>query len=188
MCDGHGGGGLVASLYAAMLAEGDIEALVNKRLIGVVVVGQQSLLELALIHEDSLKMTKIKRGREIEKGVSKSLDRRRMNITTYAWLPCDLYFGRQLAYKACFEGNRRRWHVVSKEMLLSNADTGLVLLVLKIIPRKADHKIMNQSTSNDFKGRWRLKISYDQVLKNIYFSSTVLHKMFGQNKHPPSQL
>lgn len=55
MCDGHGGGGLVASLYAAMLAEGDIEALVNKRLIGVVVVGQQSLLELALFPEDSLK-------------------------------------------------------------------------------------------------------------------------------------
>ncbi len=60
MCDSHGGGGLVASLYAAMLAEGDIEALVNKRLIGVVVVGQQSLLELALIHEDSLKMPKEK--------------------------------------------------------------------------------------------------------------------------------
>lgn len=54
MCDGHGGGGLVASLNAAMLAEGNVEALVNKRLIGVVVVGQQSLLELAFIHEDFL--------------------------------------------------------------------------------------------------------------------------------------
>lgn len=54
MCDSHGGGGLVASLYTAMLAEGDVEALVNKRLIGVVVVGQQSLLELALVLEDSL--------------------------------------------------------------------------------------------------------------------------------------
>ena len=57
MCDGHGGRGLVASLYAAMLAEGDVEALVNKRLIGVVVVGQQRLLELALVHEDSLETT-----------------------------------------------------------------------------------------------------------------------------------
>ena len=64
MCDSHGGGGLVASLYAAMLAEGDIEALVNKRLIGVVVVGQQSLLELALIHEDSLKNVKKNRKKE----------------------------------------------------------------------------------------------------------------------------
>lgn len=54
MCDSHGGGGLVASLYTAMLAEGDVEALVNKRLIGVIVVGQQSLLELALVLEDSL--------------------------------------------------------------------------------------------------------------------------------------
>lgn len=68
MCDGHGGGGLVASLYAAMLAEGDVEALVNKRLIGVVVIGQQSLLELALIPEDSLKMPQKKdREREREK-------------------------------------------------------------------------------------------------------------------------
>lgn len=58
MCDGHGGGGLVASFYTAMLAEGDVEPLVNKRLIGIVVVGQQSLLELALIPEDSLKSRK----------------------------------------------------------------------------------------------------------------------------------
>lgn len=63
MCDGHGGGGLVASLYAAMLAEGDIEALVNKRLIGVVVVGQQSLLELALFPKDSLKKSERDRKR-----------------------------------------------------------------------------------------------------------------------------
>lgn len=54
MCDSHGGGGPVASLHAAVLAEGDIEALVNKRLVGVVVVGQQRLPELALVHEDSL--------------------------------------------------------------------------------------------------------------------------------------
>lgn len=125
MCDSHGGGGLVASLYTAMLAEGDIEALVNKRLIGVVVVGQQSLLELALVHEDSLKKTERERER-----VSKSHDRRRRNITTYAWFPRDLYFGRRPAYKACFEGNWRRWHVVAKEMPLSNADTGLLLLLL----------------------------------------------------------
>lgn len=39
MCDSHGGGGLVASLYTPMLAESNVEALVNKRLIGVVVVG-----------------------------------------------------------------------------------------------------------------------------------------------------
>lgn len=58
MCDSHGGSGLVASLGAAMLAEGDVEALVNKRLIGIVVVGQQGLLELALVPKDSLKMSK----------------------------------------------------------------------------------------------------------------------------------
>lgn len=54
MRGGHGGGGPVAPLGAAMLAEGDVEALVNKRLVGVVVVGQQRLLELALVHEGSL--------------------------------------------------------------------------------------------------------------------------------------
>lgn len=54
MSDSHGGGHLVASLCAAMLAEGDVEALVNKRLVGVVVVGQQGLLELALVPEDFL--------------------------------------------------------------------------------------------------------------------------------------
>lgn len=126
MCDGHGGGGLVASLYAAMLAEGDIEALVNKRLIGVVVVGQQSLLELALIHEDSLKMPKRKK----EGGGGQSHDRHRINITTYAQFPRDLCFGRQPACKACFEGNWRRWHVVAKEMSLSNSDTSLLLVLL----------------------------------------------------------
>lgn len=54
MRDSHGGGGPVASLYAAVLAEGHVEALVNKRLIGVVVIGQQSLSEFAFVHEDSL--------------------------------------------------------------------------------------------------------------------------------------
>lgn len=62
MCDGHGGARLVASPYAAMLAEGDVEAPVNKRLVGVVVVGQQSLLELALIPEDPLGEGETKKG------------------------------------------------------------------------------------------------------------------------------
>lgn len=62
MCDSHGGGGPVASLHAAVLAEGDIEALVNKRLVGVVVVGQQRLLELALVHEDSLQTETVGEG------------------------------------------------------------------------------------------------------------------------------
>lgn len=57
-------------------------------------------------------------------------DRHRMNITTYAWFPRDLYFGRQPAYKACFKGNWRRWHVVAKEMPLSNSDTSTLLLLL----------------------------------------------------------
>lgn len=39
VCDSHGGSGPVALLHAAVLAEGDVEALVNKRLVGVVVVG-----------------------------------------------------------------------------------------------------------------------------------------------------
>lgn len=64
MCDGHGGGGLVAPLYAAVLAEGDVEALVNKRLVGVVVVGQQSLLELALVPKDSLEMPQKRKERK----------------------------------------------------------------------------------------------------------------------------
>lgn len=55
-----------------------------------------------------------------------------MNITTYARFPYDLYFGRQRAYKACSGGNRRRWHVVAKEMPLSNPDTSLLHLPLKI--------------------------------------------------------
>lgn len=130
MRDSHGGGGPVASLCAAVLAEGHIEALVNKRLIGVVVIGQQSLSEFAFVHEDSLK--KKSQGRKQRGEVSKSPDSRRMNITTCAWFPCDLYFGRQLAYKACLGGNRRRWHVVAKEMPLSNRDTSLLLLPLKI--------------------------------------------------------
>lgn len=58
MCASHGGASLVASLSTAMPAEGDVEALVNKRLVGVVVVGQQRLLELAFIPEGSLERQK----------------------------------------------------------------------------------------------------------------------------------
>lgn len=67
MRDSHGGGGPVASLYATVLAEGHIEALVNKRLVGIVVVGQQSLSELAFVREDSLKQ-KSQRGRKQGRG------------------------------------------------------------------------------------------------------------------------
>lgn len=64
MRDSHGGGGLVAPLHAAMLAECDVGASVDQRLIGVVVVGQQALLELALVMEDCLERTKeTKQGR-----------------------------------------------------------------------------------------------------------------------------
>lgn len=58
VCDSHGGGGPVALLHAAVLAEGHVEALVNKRLVGIVVVGQQGLPELALIHKGPLQHRK----------------------------------------------------------------------------------------------------------------------------------
>lgn len=48
----HGSGGLVASFDPAMLGESYVEASVNLRLIGIVVVRKQALLELALIMED----------------------------------------------------------------------------------------------------------------------------------------
>ena len=54
MGDGLGGGGLVATLGPAVLTERDVGAGVNEALVGVVVVGQQALLELALIPERSL--------------------------------------------------------------------------------------------------------------------------------------
>lgn len=60
MCDSHCWGSLVASLQAAVFAEGDIKALVNGRLICVVIVGQQCLLELALVTEGPLKMVWIR--------------------------------------------------------------------------------------------------------------------------------
>lgn len=56
MRDSHSRCGLVASFLAAMFAQGDVEALVYGRLIGVVVVGKQCLLELALVSENSLKI------------------------------------------------------------------------------------------------------------------------------------
>lgn len=54
----HGSGGLVAPLDAAMLAECYVGASVNQGLVGVVVVRQQALLELALVMEDRLEKTK----------------------------------------------------------------------------------------------------------------------------------
>lgn len=36
-------------------------------------------------------------------------------MTTHAWLPRDLYSGTRLAFKACSEGNRRRWHVAAEQ-------------------------------------------------------------------------
>lgn len=54
----HGSGGLVAPLDAAVLAECDVGASVDQGLVGVVVVGQQALLELALVVEDCLEGTK----------------------------------------------------------------------------------------------------------------------------------
>lgn len=55
MGDRHGGGGFAAPLHAAMLTEGNIETLVNGGLIGIVVVWQQDLVELALIPKDRLR-------------------------------------------------------------------------------------------------------------------------------------
>lgn len=54
----HGSGGLVAPLHAAVLAERYVGASVNQRLVGVVVVWEQALLELALVMEDCLERTK----------------------------------------------------------------------------------------------------------------------------------
>lgn len=54
MSDRHGGAGLVASLHSAVFAESDIESLVNERLVGVIVIWQQGLLELALVFKGGL--------------------------------------------------------------------------------------------------------------------------------------
>lgn len=55
MSDRHGGAGLVASLHSAVFAESDIESLVNGRLVGIIVIWQQGLLELALVFKGGLK-------------------------------------------------------------------------------------------------------------------------------------
>lgn len=54
----HGSCGLVAPLHAAMLAECDVGSSVNQRLVGVVIVREQALLELAFVVEDCLEATK----------------------------------------------------------------------------------------------------------------------------------
>lgn len=54
----HGSSGLVAPLHAAMLAQGYVESSVHQRLVGIVVVGEQTLLEFTLIMEDCLQGTK----------------------------------------------------------------------------------------------------------------------------------
>ena len=56
----HGSGGLVAPLHTAMLAECYVGASVDQRLVGVVVVREQALLELALVMEDCLEGDKEK--------------------------------------------------------------------------------------------------------------------------------
>lgn len=53
----HGSRDLVAPLHAAVLAECEIVASVNQRLVGIVVVLEQTLLELALVVEDCLQGT-----------------------------------------------------------------------------------------------------------------------------------
>lgn len=53
----HGSGGLIAPLHTAVLAERYVGASVNQRLVGVVVVREQALLELALVMEDCLERT-----------------------------------------------------------------------------------------------------------------------------------
>ncbi len=55
MGDRHGRGGLVASLPSAVFAESDIESLVNGGLVGIVVIWQQGLVELAFVFKCSLK-------------------------------------------------------------------------------------------------------------------------------------
>lgn len=55
----HGSGGLVAPLDAAVLAERHERASVRQRLVGVVVVGEHPLSELALVMEDCLERTQV---------------------------------------------------------------------------------------------------------------------------------
>lgn len=62
-----GGAGLVASPRPPVPAEGHIEALVNKRLVGVVVVGQQRLPELALVNKEPLEKRNMHMSRSKER-------------------------------------------------------------------------------------------------------------------------
>lgn len=57
----HGSCGFVALLHAAMLAQCYVGSSVDQGLVGVVVVGEQALLELALVMEDCLEETKTQR-------------------------------------------------------------------------------------------------------------------------------
>lgn len=54
MGGGHGGRDAVASLGSARPAEADVHAGVRRRLVGVVVVGQEPLSELTLLAVDRL--------------------------------------------------------------------------------------------------------------------------------------
>lgn len=150
VCDSHGGGGPVALLHAAVLAQGDIEALVNKRLVGIVVVRQQSLPELALVHEGPLQHRKPEgRGagwKEVSKGRGNGgLDERdaartpdfRMTFNSGTWL----------SFKACSTGNRRRWHVTAER----NTDTAPASLSLRLFNRT-----VQQSAKSTFH-KWRTK-------------------------------
>lgn len=133
VCDSHGGSGPVALLHAAVLAEGNVEALVNKRLVGVVVVGQQRLPELALVHEGPLQHRKSE-GREAGWEEVSSMDRgghggalHERNAMRTANFRVTFNSGTWLAFKACSTGNKRRWHVTAER----NTDTAPASLSLR---------------------------------------------------------
>lgn len=154
MCDSHGGGGPVALLHAAVLAEGDVEALVNKRLVGVVVVGQQSLPELALVHEGPLQHRKPEGGGGVGVGGSEqhgteaaadsegTLDQR--DATRTADFRVTFNAGTWLAFKACSVGNRRRWHVTAER----NTDTAPASVSLR-----DSNQTVKQSAKSTFNKR-----------------------------------
>lgn len=54
MRDSHGGGHLAAPLHPSVFAQRDVGASVQVRLVGIVVVGQEGLSELALFLEAGL--------------------------------------------------------------------------------------------------------------------------------------
>lgn len=55
VCDSHGRGHLAAPLHPSIFAQRDVGTSVHVRLIGVVVVGQEGLSELALFLEAGLR-------------------------------------------------------------------------------------------------------------------------------------